>query len=53
MKTRIVILLALAAIVTFSFAFTSVKSNHKAAKAQSANNQGSAPAGGFEMEDSL
>jgi len=52
MKFRIIILIAISAIVTLSFSFASVNENHTKVKQQPSSSLGdSAPVGGFAFDE--
>ena len=53
MKTKIILFLALSAIVTLSFTFASVKTDKKAKVEPTSQNISSEPVGGFISEDKL
>jgi hypothetical protein len=53
MKTRIVLFLAISAIVTLSFTFGSVKADKKAKAEQSTKDTSTEPVGGFIAEDKI
>jgi hypothetical protein len=53
MKTKVIILIAVSAVVTLSFTFVTVRDKQapQAAKQESARTEESTPAGGFILED--
>ena len=53
MKTKSIILLGIAAIITLSFSFVSVTTTPKAGVKQATQQTVSEPAGGFALEDKL
>ena len=54
MKTKIIIIIAISAVITLSFTFVSAKRTTQSPRASISNkNANDAPVGGFAMEDKL